>query len=84
MPTISEFYGIKISINFIGTEHNPPHIHVYYGSTKGSVDILTLKLIKGNLTSRTMSIIKPWVKVNQKDLLTIWKTQKFKKIAPLE
>ncbi|MDL5247528.1 DUF4160 domain-containing protein, partial [Leptospira weilii] len=27
MPLISEFYGIKIYINYL--DHNPPHVHVY-------------------------------------------------------
>jgi len=84
MPTISEFYGIKISINFIGSEHNPPHVHIYYGSTKGSVDIKNQKMIVGNLSKQTLTIVKPWIKKHERELLTIWNTQEFVKLPPLE
>ncbi len=29
MPEISNFYGIKIFMNY--SEHNPPHFHAEYG-----------------------------------------------------
>ena len=28
MPTVSKFYGIKITMNY--NEHNPPHFHAEY------------------------------------------------------
>jgi hypothetical protein len=28
MPTLSSFYGIKITMNY--NDHNPPHIHAEY------------------------------------------------------
>ena len=31
MPTISRFYGILILMHLTQKEHNPPHIHAYYG-----------------------------------------------------
>ena len=31
MPTICQFYGILILMHLTRKEHNPPHIHAYYG-----------------------------------------------------
>lgn len=44
MPLISEFYGIKIYINYL--DHNPPHIHVYYAEHSALVSIAELKFSK--------------------------------------
>lgn len=45
MPVISRFYGMVIKMFFIGSEHNPPHIHVIYGDCVGLINIKTLKVI---------------------------------------
>ena len=37
MPTISEFFGIRIEIRFL--DHNPPHFHAKYQKDKISVEI---------------------------------------------
>ena len=37
MPTISEFFGIKIILRFI--DHNPPHFHATYQNDKVSIEI---------------------------------------------
>ena len=37
MPTISEFFGIRIEIRFL--DHNPPHFHAKYQNDKISVEI---------------------------------------------
>lgn len=31
MPVVSEFYGIRIKMYFKSVEHNPPHVHAFYG-----------------------------------------------------
>lgn len=35
MPVISKFYGIVIKMYFRQKEHNPPHIHAFYGEYVG-------------------------------------------------
>jgi hypothetical protein len=37
VPTISEFFGIKILMYW--DEHNPPHFHAEYGDLKAIVSI---------------------------------------------
>lgn len=84
MPTLARFFGITIRMFFQKKEHNPPHIHVEYGDTKGSIDIKTGKALDGNLSKATVKIVKMWIDEHKEELLNIWNTQKFAKVAPLE
>ena len=49
MPTISTFYGIIIMMYLRDKEHNPPHIHAFYGDEVASFFIATgeYKKLKG-------------------------------------
>ena len=49
MPTISTFYGIRITMNY--NEHNPPHFHATYQDYEISVDIQT-GLVNGQMSRR--------------------------------
>lgn len=51
MPTIARFYGMAVKMYFRDAEHEPPHIHVIYGERMGQIDILTGKMIVGDLIS---------------------------------
>lgn len=50
MPIISKFYGITIKMYFMQNEHNPPHIHDFYGEYVSVIDVNTLEEIKRKLT----------------------------------
>ena len=39
MPVLSRFYGIVIRMYFQQSEHNPPHIHAFYGEDVGTTGI---------------------------------------------
>lgn len=84
MPIISEFYGITIKMYFIQNEHNPPHIHAFYGKYASIININTLEEMEGKIPIKALKIVKEWIKVNRKEILEIWDTQKFKKIKPIE
>lgn len=49
MPTISEFFGIRIEIRFL--DHNPPHFHAKYQKDKVSIEIKDGK-VKGEMSER--------------------------------
>lgn len=49
MPTISRFYGIVITMNFVMKEHNPPHIHAKYGEYNASFIISNGEILDGTL-----------------------------------
>ena len=84
MPTLARFYGIIIRMYFLGSEHNPPHIHAIYGDDTAAFDINTEKIIEGYLPSRATSMVQEWISKNKADLLEMWETQEFKKLEPLD
>lgn len=84
MPTITDFYGMHIYMNFIQHEHNPPHIHVSYGDYACIIDFQTCSVISGKLPPRAMGMALEWTAKYQEELLDIWTTQKFRKLPPLD
>ncbi len=84
MPVIARFYGLVIKMYFQQKEHNPPHIHAFYGEYMGAVDIQTLEMIEGDLPPKALSLVQEWVGVHKDDLIKIWQTQNFIKLPPLE
>ncbi len=84
MPTLARFYGIVIRMYFLGSEHNPPHIHAIYGEDTAAIDIKTGQILDGDLPNRALSMVREWISLHQDELLTMWETQEFKKLASLE
>lgn len=46
MPEITRFYGMIIKMYFQQKEHNPPHVHVIYGSYMGAIEIQSQKCLR--------------------------------------
>ena len=84
MPVLSRFYGIIIRMYFLQKEHNPPHIHAIYGDDVAAITIPDGKVIEGALPNKALEMVKEWVSLNKDELLTIWETQEFKQLSPLE
>lgn len=84
MPTLARFYGIVIRMYFFGAEHNPPHIHAIYGEDTAAFDIRTGEIIDGELPNRAIDMVREWISRHKVDLLTMWETQEFKKLDPLD
>lgn len=84
MPTISRFYGIKISIYQMQKEHNPPHLHALYGEYDAEIDIRTGKQIRGNLPNTALALIEKWISIHRTELTEMWETQNFRQLPPLE
>ena len=86
MPTISQFYGIKVYIFF--DDHNEPHFHAYYGEFEVEVSIKTGEVIVGKLPPRAMKLVNDWMKDHKSELLENWQLaeehKKLKSIKPLE
>ena len=83
MLILSNFYGIVIKMYFQQSEHNPPHIHAIYGEHVGVINIQTGEPMEGDLPLRALKLIQEWSNKHKQELLDIWKSQKFRKIAPL-
>lgn len=84
MPTISTFYGIKITMYFRQSEHAPPHFHAEYAGKKAVFQINPLKCIEGSLSGRAHLLVTEWATLHRDELLAIWNTQVFRKIEPLD
>lgn len=84
MPVISRFCGMIIKMYFRQSEHNPPHFHVKFGEYLAIFDIQENVMIEGNLPKKEQKLINEWVDLHQEELMEIWKTQEFKKLAPLK
>lgn len=84
MPVISRFYGMVIKMYFAQSEHNPPHFHVIYGEYAGVIEIETRQMMEGDLPPKALALVQEWAEQYEADLMTIWTTQNFKKLPPLE
>lgn len=56
MPVLSRFYGI-IRMYFQQSEHNPPHIHAFYGEDMAAVNIHTGEILEGYLPPKALSMV---------------------------
>lgn len=72
MPTISMFYGIIVRMYCGKSEHNPPHIHIYYQEHKAIVDIKTCEISSGSLPGKQTKLVLAWVAIHQEELLANW------------
>lgn len=84
MPSISSFYGILIAMYFTQKEHNPPHIHAYYGGYTASFLISTGELLSGRFPNNGQKLVKEFIKKYQKELQEMWDTETYKKLPPLD
>ncbi len=84
MPIIARFYGIIIKMFLLGSEHNPPHIHVVYGEYTALFDIQTMKMLEGDLPIRAEAMVKEWLNLHKEELMEIWNTQEFRQLPPLK
>ena len=84
MPILARFYGIVIRMYFLGSEHNPPHIHAIYGDDTAAFDIRTGNLLDGELPQRAAAMVREWMELHRDALVEMWQTQEFRKLDPLD
>ncbi len=84
MPVLSRFYGIIIRMYFLQSEHNPPHIHAIYNEDVAAIDFMTGKVIEGHLPNKAMNMVQEWIGLHRDALKTMWETQNFHTLPPLE
>lgn len=69
MPSISMFFGIVITMNYL--DHEPPHFHARYAGHKASFS-LDGDLIVGDMPSRQLKLIAAWATIHSDELLANW------------
>lgn len=84
MPVISRFYGMIVKMYFLGSEHNPPHIHVAYGEYMSVLDIRNGDHIFGDLPPKALALAQEWTRIHSKELIEMWETQNISALPPLE
>ena len=52
MPVISRFYGIVIKMYLRQKEHNPPHLHAFYGDYVGLFSLEEGEMYEGDSCQR--------------------------------
>ena len=86
MPEISRFFGIVIQMYY--GDHDPPHFHVRYAGQKALIGIENLDLLRGQLSPRTLGLVREWAALHRSELMADWILAKdeseLKRIAPLE
>ena len=72
MPTLSMFFGLIIRMYYAPKEHNPPHIHVYYGDSSATVRISDCAIAEGKLTAKQLRLVAAWIEIHRDELLADW------------
>lgn len=70
MPELCRFYGIIIRMYFM--DHNPPHFHAEYQSSRAEFDIRTLEIIAGGLPKRAQVLVLEWAVQHRQELIDNW------------
>jgi len=85
MPEICRFFGIVIAVYY--DDHNPPHFHARYSGGKVSIEIQTLKVLEGEISSRALGLVVEWASLHKEELMKDWELAKSnqppEKIEPL-
>ena len=84
MPTISIFYGIVIMMYLKDKEHNPPHIHAFYGNNSAVFKIEDSSLLAGNLPSTAKRLVKKFIKKYKTELLKMWDSEIYQQLPGIE
>lgn len=72
MPTISQFYGIVVSMFFNDTkQHHLPHIHVQYSGHNATFD-LEGNIIVGCLPRKQIKLVEAWIEIHKDELYRLW------------
>ena len=84
MPTISIFYGISIMMFQRVKDHNPPHVHAFYGEYEASFRIRDGGKMFGEFPKRATKMVKQFILLHKKELLEMWNGSPFKQLPGLE
>lgn len=89
MPTISLFYGIKITMYWMDNQqHHTPHYHAKYAEYKASISIETGEMIVGNIPRKKLKLIQAWNEIHREELMANWEAacekHSINKIEPLK
>ncbi len=70
MPTISQFYGIQITMYF--NDHDPPHFHARYAEHYAAIAIGSGSVLVGAIPTRALKLVREWVQLHRDELDAAW------------
>ena len=79
---VSEHNGI--SFNIYTHDHNPPHVHAFYGEYEASFRIRDGGKMFGEFPKRATKMVKQFILLHKKELLEMWNGSPFKQLPGLE
>ena len=86
MPELSRFYGIIIRMYY--GDHAPPLFHTIYQGEEIQVDILTLEVLRGDMSRRACALVLEWAALHRAELRQAWdlasRNQEPSKIRPVD
>ena len=87
MPELSRFFGIVIKLLFSdSSQHNKPHVHVFYNEYTASVGI-DGELLAGSLPVKQLTLVSAWLTIHEDELYRAWnkavRNEPFDRIEPL-
>lgn len=65
-------------------EHNPPHIHAFYGDESATFYLSNGELYEGKFPNRGKKMVKEFILNNQEELLKMWETEQYKTLEGLK
>ena len=65
-------------------EHNPPHVHAFYGDFAATFYISNGEIFDGFFPNRAKNMVKEFVLKYKNELLEMWETGKYYKLKGLD
>ena len=70
MPTVAIVDSVKIQ--FFALEHPPPHFHAEFAGDRASIEIGTLRVMKGSLPRAKLAAVLAWAEPRRAQLNAAW------------
>ena len=70
MPTIIVIFGINLFI--YPNDHNPPHVHAFYGDQKACFYIENGEMFRGKIPYKKAKIVQDFIAKYKEELLVEW------------
>ena len=72
MPTISDFFGIRVCMYYTDTvQHKKPHVHVFYGEYEAAIG-LDCDMLAGSIPNKQYRMVAGWITLHEDDLYAAW------------
>ena len=71
-------------MNLRNKEHNPPHVHAFYGDHAATFYISNGEIYEGDFPVRAKKMVKEFILKYKQELLEMWETEKYIKLKGLD